>query len=48
MAVSIEAFDAEGRIILQIFGVRKPQDRAAEFEAIAAALPEAAPAEVMS
>ncbi|WP_226628723.1 hemin-degrading factor [Alloyangia pacifica] len=48
MAVSVEAFDAEGRIILQIFGVRKPQDRAAEFEALAAALPEAAPAEVLS
>lgn len=48
MAVSVEAFDAEGRIILQIFGVRKPEDRAAEFEAIAAALPEAAAAEVAS
>ncbi|MBU2961837.1 hemin-degrading factor [Citreicella sp. C3M06] len=48
MAVSIEAFDAQGRIILQIFGVRKPQDRVAEFEAIADTLPEAAPEEVMS
>ena len=48
MAVSVEAFDSEGRIILQIFGVRKPQDRAAEFEEIASALPEAAPVEVVS
>jgi len=48
MAVSIEAFDADGRIILQIFGVRKPEDRTGDFEAIAAALPRAAAEEVLS
>jgi putative hemin transport protein len=45
-AVSVEAFDAEGQLILQVFGQRgEKTDQAdlAAWNAIAAALPEAAP-----
>ena len=38
-AVSIEAFDAEGALILQIFGYRKDVDPAA-WDALCASLPE--------
>ena len=36
---SVEAFDSEGRIIFQIFGTRKPEDRMAEFAELVERLP---------
>ncbi|SDI86532.1 hemin-degrading factor [Salipiger marinus] len=36
---SVEAFNAQGRILCQIFGTHKPQDRMAEFADLVAGLP---------
>jgi putative hemin transport protein len=46
-AISVEAFDAEGGLILQIFGLRKEDlDHRPAFGAHVAALPDRADAEV--